>query len=75
MVTPAGADVALSPNQRKVVLLTLCLAAFTIIMSMTSTAGGGLVNQIGDKFMICVAAMAGVTLIAAIIGWVMGRKS
>ena len=35
MLTPAGSDVALSPNQRKVVLLTLCLAAFTITVDTT----------------------------------------
>ena len=35
MLSSAGSDVALSPNQRKAVLLTLCLAAFTITVDTT----------------------------------------
>ncbi|MBX3382522.1 MAG: hypothetical protein KF864_03335 [Phycisphaeraceae bacterium] len=51
------------------------IAAFAIIMAMTSTLGSGSLAFFADNFWALVGAAAGVTLIAAILGWVLGRRS
>jgi len=56
-------------------IVSIGIAAFTVIMGLTSTTGGGMVAVIGDKFMILIGVMAGVTLLAAVIGWVLGKRT
>lgn len=56
-------------------IASIGVAAFAIIMGITSTAGGGILSTLGDNFWAVVGAGAGVTLLAAIIGWVLGRRS
>jgi hypothetical protein len=57
------------------VTVSAALAAFVLIAALTSTAGGGLVASFAGLFMPLVGIMAGVTLIAAVLGFVLGRKS
>lgn len=54
--------------------VALLLAAFAIIMGFTSTAGGGMVSVIGNNFMIFVAVAAGVPIVFALIGMMLGRR-
>lgn len=56
-------------------VVAIGLAAFTIIMGMTSTSGGGMVEWMGENFWMVVGIGGGVTLIAAILGWVLGKRS
>lgn len=53
----------------------IAIAAFTLLVGLTTSAGGGLLESIGNNFMILVGVMAGVTLVAALLGWVMGKRS
>lgn len=55
-------------------IVALGVAAFTLIMGMTGS-GGGMLQTIGDKFMILVGVAAGVSLVAALVGWFLGKKS
>jgi excisionase family DNA binding protein len=57
------------------VIVSTLLAAFTVIVGLTSTHGGGLISTIGDNFMILLGVMAGITLIAGILGLVLGKRS
>lgn len=57
------------------VIVAVGIAAFTIIMSMTSTAGGGLVSTIGNSFMILIGVMVAVPIIGAILGFVLGKRN
>jgi hypothetical protein len=56
-------------------IVSLGIAAFTVITGITSTFGGGMLAQIGDSFMILVGVMAGVTLVGGVLGFVLGRRS
>lgn len=56
-------------------ILALGVAAFALIMAMTSTTTGGLLTTLGDNFMPVLGAAAGITLILAIVGWLIGKKS
>ena len=56
-------------------IISIAIAAFTVIVGITSTYGGGLMTTIGDNFMILLAVMGGVTLIAAVVGMVVGKRS
>jgi hypothetical protein len=51
------------------------VAAFAVIMAMTSTLGGGSLTFFADNFWAVVGGAAGITLVAAILGWVLGRRS
>jgi excisionase family DNA binding protein len=55
------------------VMVALGIAAFALIMSMTST-GGGMLKSIADNFMIFAGVAAGVPILAAIVGWLLGRR-
>lgn len=55
--------------------LSLALAAFTLIIGLTSTAGGGLLTMIGNNYMVFVGAAAGIMVVAAGVGFALGRKS
>jgi hypothetical protein len=55
-------------------IVALGVAAFTLIMGMTGS-GGGMIKTIGDNFMILIGVAAGVSLIAAVVGWLLGKKS
>ncbi len=57
------------------VTISAALAAFVVISGITSTAGGGLVAAMAGLFMPLIGIMAGVTLVTAVLGWVLGRKS
>ncbi|MBS0195411.1 MAG: helix-turn-helix domain-containing protein [Planctomycetes bacterium] len=57
------------------IITAMGLAAFAIIMGMTSTAGGGLLSWFGENFMAVVGIAAGVTLLGGVIGWFLGRRS
>jgi excisionase family DNA binding protein len=54
-------------------IVALGVAAFTLIMGMTGS-GGGMLKTIGDNFMILIGVAAGVSLLAAIVGWLLGKK-
>ncbi len=56
-------------------VIAALLAAFAIIISFTSTAGSSLVEMLGSQYMILIGAVAGLTLIAGILGLVIGKKS
>ncbi len=55
-------------------IIALAVAAFTLIMGMTGS-GGGMLKTIGDNFMILIGVAAGVSLVAALVGWFLGKKS
>lgn len=55
-------------------VVSLAVATFAALMGLTG-GGGGLLDTLGDKMMIIVGALAGVTLIAGLLGWVLGRRS
>lgn len=57
------------------IILSIAIAAFTVIVGITSTYGGGLMSTIGDNFMILLGVMAGVMLIAGVLGVVLGKRS
>ena len=54
--------------------VALGIAAFTLIMGMTGS-GGGILETIGEKYMILVGIAGGVALVAALVGWMLGKKS
>jgi len=56
-------------------IVAVGLAAFAIIMGMTSTAGGGILAWMGENFWMVVGIGGGVTVIAAVLGWVLGKRS
>lgn len=56
-------------------ILSLAVAAFAVIMGITTTHGGGLLSTLGDNFMIILGVMAGLTLVCAVLGWVLGKRS
>jgi hypothetical protein len=55
--------------------VALTLAAFTIVIGLTSTAGGGLLTMIGNNYMAFVGGALGFMAIAAVIGFVVGKKT
>jgi hypothetical protein len=55
--------------------LTLCLAAFTLIIGLTSTAGGGLLTMIGNNYWPFVGGAAALMAIAAGVGFALGKRS
>lgn len=55
--------------------VALALAAFTIVIGLTSTAGGGLLTMIGNNYMAFVGGALGIMVLAAGIGFVLGKKS
>lgn len=57
------------------ITISAAIAAFVVISGITSTAGGGLVATMAGLFMPLIGIMAGVTVVAAVLGWVLGRKS
>jgi hypothetical protein len=56
-------------------IVSIGIAAFTVISGITTTQGGGMLSSIGDNFTILLGVMGGVTLVAAILGFVLGRRS
>ena len=56
-------------------IASIGIAAFTVIMGITSTYGGGMVAKVGENFMILVGVMGGITLVGGLLGFVMGRRS
>jgi len=55
------------------VVMTSLLAMSVVILSFVSPSGG-LVNDLGDKYMILVGAGAGLMFISTFAGWFIGRK-
>ncbi len=55
-------------------VVALGVAAFTLIMGMTGS-GGGMLKTIGDNFMPLVGIAAGVAVVSAIVGWLLGKRS
>lgn len=55
-------------------VLTLAVATFAALMGL-SGGGGGLLDLLGDKMIFIVGGLAGVTLIAGIVGWLIGKRS
>jgi len=55
-------------------IVALGIAAFTIIIGFTSTAGG-FVSSLGDSFMILIAIMVGVLILATLAGFFLGKRS
>jgi hypothetical protein len=56
-------------------VIAVALAAFTLIIGLTSTAGGGMLKTVGDNFMILVGVAAGLPILFAVIGLVLGKRS
>jgi hypothetical protein len=56
-------------------IIAVSIAAFTLIVGLTSTAGGGMLKTIGDNFMILVGVAAGLPILFAIIGLLIGKRS
>jgi hypothetical protein len=56
-------------------IIAVALAAFTLIIGLTSTAGGGMLKTIGDNFMILVGVAAALPVLFAVIGLVLGKRS
>ena len=56
--------------------LAVALAAFTLLIGLTSTAGGGLLTGIGNKnFMILLGVAAVLPLVFAGVGFALGKRS
>ncbi len=55
-------------------IVALGIAAFTVIIGFTSTAGG-FVSTLGDSFMILVGIMGGVLVLATLAGFFLGKRS
>ncbi|MCC6675628.1 MAG: hypothetical protein IT436_00665 [Phycisphaerales bacterium] len=55
-------------------VLSLAVATFAALMGL-SGGGGGLLDTLGDKMIIIVGGLAGLTLISGVVGWVIGKKS
>jgi hypothetical protein len=53
---------------------SLLVAAFAIVLGMTGT-GGNLLNTLGDNLWAFVGGLAGLTLLGAIIGWLIGKRT
>jgi hypothetical protein len=56
-------------------IVSLGVAAFTLIAGMNSSTGGGLVESIGSNLYIIVGVCALIALLGAGIGWFLGKKS
>ncbi len=56
-------------------VLVVGLAAFTIILSLTNTAGGGMIKTIGENFMIIIGVSAGLMAIFAVVGLLLGKRT
>ncbi|MDX2131913.1 MAG: helix-turn-helix domain-containing protein [Planctomycetota bacterium] len=56
-------------------VVALMLGMATLILGFTSAAGGGTLQTIGENFFILVGVAAGVTVIGAVIGMVLGKRS
>ncbi len=55
-------------------IVALGIAAFTLIIGFTSTAGG-FVSSLGDSFMILLGIMVGVLILATLAGFFLGKRS
>jgi hypothetical protein len=55
--------------------VALALAAFTLVIGLTSTAGGGLLTMIGNNYMMFVGGAAAIMVLAAGVGFALGRRS
>lgn len=56
-------------------VVAMLLGAFALILGFTSSAGGGLLATIGDNFYVFVGVAAGVPLVFALVGMMLGKKS
>ena len=56
-------------------IVAIGIAAFTLIIGLTSTAGGGMLTTIGENYMILVGAAAGLLILFAGVGFVLGKRS
>lgn len=54
--------------------ISAAIGAFVLISGLTSTAGGGLISSISGLFMPLLGAMVAITVIATILGFVLGKK-
>lgn len=52
----------------------LLVGIFAMIAAMTGS-GGGLVDQLGNNFLMIVGICAGVALLGGVIGWLLGKKA
>jgi hypothetical protein len=55
-------------------LVALGCTAFAVLLAITGSSGF-LLKMLGENMMIIVGAFAGFTLLAAIVGWLLGRKA
>lgn len=55
-------------------VLSLIVATFAALMGL-SGGGGGLLDTLGDKMIIIVGGLAGLTLVSGVVGWVLGKRS
>ncbi len=56
-------------------VVALLLGAATIILGLTSAAGGGTLETIGENFFIMIGIAAGVTIAGALLGMFLGKRS
>jgi hypothetical protein len=56
-------------------VVALLLGAATIILGLTSAAGGGTLETIGENFFILIGVAAGVTIAGALLGMFLGKRS
>ena len=56
------------------VLVALGCTAFAVLLAITGSSGF-LLKLLGENMMIIVGAFGGFTLLAAIVGWLLGRKA
>ncbi|GJQ29535.1 MAG: hypothetical protein HBSAPP03_14190 [Phycisphaerae bacterium] len=56
-------------------IVAMLLGAFALILGITSTAGGGLLATIGENFYVFVGVAAGVPIVFALVGMMLGKKS
>jgi len=56
------------------VIVAAAVAIFTLIIGLTSTAGGGLISAIGDNFMVLMLVIVAVPIMGAGAGFFLGKR-
>lgn len=56
-------------------LVSLLVATAAIVLGLSGAAGSGLLSDLGQNMMVIVGACAGVTVVGAILGYVLGKRS
>lgn len=70
-----GAGSGLVGGLAVAMIVAIAIAGFTLLMSLTTSAGSGLVEGVGNNFMIVVGIMIGVLVIGGGLGFFLGKRS